>query len=531
MRRKMEGIRLVIAILCLFSDSSATPVGVEENWGDGLKVMTTYMPKECEFRAQNDDVIHYHYVGRLGHNGAVFGKSFDYDSPYIVALGHGRIIAGMDRGLVGTCLWERRRIEFPPSLGYGDRGVGEMIPPNATLVFYIRLIKLKRDGVALGGLFDLKEQWDQGLTYYTDGKHERAAAFFEKAISEFNKYQKMSAICFTDCKNDTDIKLNSKQEDLLSGSDMSKQFLPYLFEAQCVKRCIRQKLPHMSIPDPVTLDKFRKRIPYSYLQYSYYQLGNLDEAIKCALSFFYYHTNNSMILNAIKYYREQLELTNNDFPSREAGLLTHHEHYLAGRTAYNDENWLESADQFEAALVKYKETLSNCLILCDDVLFLNMTQEFVDPGINIKLKKMKLAPDTMDYYTLLRSIIHNYLTCHTKCHSWMATVNGEYFDKYLAGHFHYLQFDYFKTSLLNKAAEAASTYQAMEPSDNVMAGNIKHFRSKMNVPPDQFKPREDFLNIEEHYQTKQRLLKFAASGIPQKRSGSRGDAKMIHEEL
>lgn len=60
-----------------------------------------------------------------------------------------------------------------------------------------------QDGVALGGLFDLKEQWDQGLTYYTDGKHERAAAFFEKAISEFNKYQKMSAICFTDCKNDT----------------------------------------------------------------------------------------------------------------------------------------------------------------------------------------------------------------------------------------------------------------------------------------------------------------------------------------
>lgn len=70
--------------------------------------------------------------------------SFDYDSPYIVALGQGRIILGMDRGLVGTCLWERRRITFPPSLGYGERGVGDIIPPNATLVFYIRLIKLER---------------------------------------------------------------------------------------------------------------------------------------------------------------------------------------------------------------------------------------------------------------------------------------------------------------------------------------------------------------------------------------------------
>ena len=70
--------------------------------------------------------------------------SFDYDTPYIVALGQGRIIAGMDRGLVDTCLWERRRITIPSPLGYGSRGVGSIIPPDATLVFYIRLIKIER---------------------------------------------------------------------------------------------------------------------------------------------------------------------------------------------------------------------------------------------------------------------------------------------------------------------------------------------------------------------------------------------------
>ncbi len=50
----------------------------------------------------------------------------------------------MDRGLVGTCLWERRKITFPPELGYGERGVGQIIPPNSTLVFYIRMIKIER---------------------------------------------------------------------------------------------------------------------------------------------------------------------------------------------------------------------------------------------------------------------------------------------------------------------------------------------------------------------------------------------------
>ena len=50
----------------------------------------------------------------------------------------------MDRGLVDTCLWERRRITIPPHLGYGEGGVGTKIPPNATLVFYIRMVKIVR---------------------------------------------------------------------------------------------------------------------------------------------------------------------------------------------------------------------------------------------------------------------------------------------------------------------------------------------------------------------------------------------------
>ena len=70
--------------------------------------------------------------------------SFDYNTPYIVALGHQRIIPGMDRGLAGMCLWERRRVSFPPHLGYGSRGVGDTIPPNSSLVFYVRLIKIER---------------------------------------------------------------------------------------------------------------------------------------------------------------------------------------------------------------------------------------------------------------------------------------------------------------------------------------------------------------------------------------------------
>ena len=57
---------------------AAAGYAAEEDWGEGLKVLTTYMPENCEYAAENDDVIHYHYVGRLGGTGEVFGRRWTY---------------------------------------------------------------------------------------------------------------------------------------------------------------------------------------------------------------------------------------------------------------------------------------------------------------------------------------------------------------------------------------------------------------------------------------------------------------------
>ena len=46
----------------------------EEDWGDGLRVLTTFMPESCDHRAKKDDIVHYHYVGRLEENGNIFGR-------------------------------------------------------------------------------------------------------------------------------------------------------------------------------------------------------------------------------------------------------------------------------------------------------------------------------------------------------------------------------------------------------------------------------------------------------------------------
>ena len=65
----------------------------EEDWGDGLKVLTTYKPKECQYKAQNNDIVHYHYVGRLGNDGKVFGQRYINNIYiYIYCSFHGTIL-------------------------------------------------------------------------------------------------------------------------------------------------------------------------------------------------------------------------------------------------------------------------------------------------------------------------------------------------------------------------------------------------------------------------------------------------------
>ncbi|KAF7265991.1 hypothetical protein GWI33_020724 [Rhynchophorus ferrugineus] len=66
----------------------------------------------------------------------------DRDQPFSFQLGVGQVIKGWDQGLVDMCVGEKRKLVIPPSLGYGDRGAGNVIPGKATLYFEVELINI-----------------------------------------------------------------------------------------------------------------------------------------------------------------------------------------------------------------------------------------------------------------------------------------------------------------------------------------------------------------------------------------------------
>uniref|UniRef100_A0A8C6SCB7 peptidylprolyl isomerase n=1 Tax=Neogobius melanostomus TaxID=47308 RepID=A0A8C6SCB7_9GOBI len=120
-----------------------------------VKVDRYFTPIRCPREVQTEDFVRYHFNGTLEADGKQFDSSHDRVQALVSQVGSGRLLSGLDRGLEGMCVNERRKISVPPHLAFGTVGAGSVIPPNAVLVYDVLLLDIwnKDDKVQIRTLY------------------------------------------------------------------------------------------------------------------------------------------------------------------------------------------------------------------------------------------------------------------------------------------------------------------------------------------------------------------------------------------
>jgi peptidylprolyl isomerase len=144
----IAALAIVIALAGVLSagfpaTAAAEPAGAVTT-PSGLRIIDTKVGTGATPKQGQTCVMH--YTGWLYENGAKgkkFDSSVDRGQPFEFPLGVHRVIAGWDEGVATMRVGGKRTLIIPPELGYGTRGAGGVIPPNATLIFDVELIDVK----------------------------------------------------------------------------------------------------------------------------------------------------------------------------------------------------------------------------------------------------------------------------------------------------------------------------------------------------------------------------------------------------
>ncbi len=146
-RTHSVALALVTALACLWAAAAASlaqEAGKTMTTSSGLQITDT-VPGDGP-APKPGQMCTVHYTGWLYENGAKgkkFDSSVDRGEPFEFRIGARQVIAGWDEGVASMKVGGKRTLIIPPSLGYGARGAGGVIPPNATLMFDVELLGVR----------------------------------------------------------------------------------------------------------------------------------------------------------------------------------------------------------------------------------------------------------------------------------------------------------------------------------------------------------------------------------------------------
>jgi len=144
--------KILFIIMCFTQPLMADGVQINNNIeGEGIEIV-------------KHSKIQVHYTGKL-QDGTKFDSSFDRGEPFSFQIGLRQVIEGWETGLMGMRVGGKRTLIIPPELAYGERGAGDLIPPNATLTFDIEIVAVQEPGYGLVKATEIRALQEEGYKF------------------------------------------------------------------------------------------------------------------------------------------------------------------------------------------------------------------------------------------------------------------------------------------------------------------------------------------------------------------------------
>ena len=144
--------KILFIIMCFTQSVMADGVQINNNIeGEGKEIV-------------KHSKIQVHYTGKL-QDGTKFDSSFDRGEPFSFQIGLRQVIEGWEIGLMGMKVGGKRTLIIPSELAYGERGAGDLIPPNATLTFDVEIVAVQDPGYGLVKAKEIKSLQDDGYKF------------------------------------------------------------------------------------------------------------------------------------------------------------------------------------------------------------------------------------------------------------------------------------------------------------------------------------------------------------------------------
>ncbi|XP_063673756.1 prolyl 3-hydroxylase 2-like [Bolinopsis microptera] len=304
---------------------------------------------------------------------------------------------------------------------------------------------------------DYLQLYQTSLVHYRNSDYQRTQYFTELALADKRYRDVMLVKCFQRCSEE--------------GSQSSQQlfFLSLVTGEKCTRKCMKNlfgqplQLPLWAIKD------FKTRKPFSFLQFSYYQIGDLTSAYEAALVNLKYNQDSEMMQGNVNFYGRKIR----DL----SGMLRHEQpdsldKFNMGVKSYTNMDYAGASQHLDSALILYVEEVTKCKILCA-----TGYDEFegkVLPDLN----------DTSTFQDQFVKLYHKVMECRYRClgkFDKMTDLREDYLPQLL----NYLQFSAFQTKDLEFAYQIAAAYLTLNPGDQTMTNNLKYYTEQLGTVPDQ----------------------------------------------